>query len=140
MDLDLSIPPQPAPDIDTQGFWEATAAGRLAICRCRQCGLWLQPPLERCRRCAGDTSFEEVSGLGELHSFIVVHHPAVPGYLDDLPYVIGLVELVEQEGLRLPARIVGADAGGLRVGQAVEARVVHLAGGSYHVPVFGAMS
>ena len=140
MDLDLSIPPQPAPDIDTQGFWEATAAGRLAICRCRACGLWLQPPLERCRRCAGETSFEEVSGMGELYSFIVVHHPAVPGYLDELPYVIGLIELAEQSGLRLPARVVGADPGDLRVGQAMEAEVVDLTGGDYRVAAFRTLS
>ena len=49
----LSIPPQPVPDADTAPFWAATAAGRLAMCRCQSCGLWLQPPLERCRACAG---------------------------------------------------------------------------------------
>jgi len=51
MSIDWSAmpPPQPSPDVDTAPFWAATAAGQLAICRCQDCGLWLQPPLERCR-------------------------------------------------------------------------------------------
>lgn len=134
--MELDTPPQPEPDLDSEGFWRATAEGRLALCRCRSCGLWLQPPLERCRRCAGETAFEAVAGRGRLHSFIVVRHPAVPGYLEQLPYVVGLVELEEQDGLRLPARVVGFEPDEVRVGQPVEAEIVPLAGGDHRVAVF----
>lgn len=136
MDLDLTLPPQPVPDADTRGFWEAMAMGRLALCRCQVCGLWHQPPLERCRRCAGETAFEEVSGQGRLHSFIVVRHPAVPGFLDELPYVVGLVELAEQRGLRLPGGVVGAAPDELEIGQGVVVEIVDLPGGDCKVPVF----
>lgn len=138
MSVDLTMPPQPSPDVDTDGFWAATAEGRLALCRCRSCRTWLQPPLERCRRCGGDTAFEDVSGRGAIHSFIVVRHPAVPGFLDELPYVVGLVELVEQPGLRLPARIIGVEPDAVMIGMAVEAELVALPGGDRRVPVFRA--
>lgn len=136
VDEGFALPPQPLPDPDTRGFWQATAAGRLALCRCRECGLWLQPPLERCRRCAGPTRFEPVSGEGRVFSFIVTRHPCCPGYLDRLPYVVALVELDEQPGLRLAARLVGVRPEDARVGQRVRAGLEDLPGGDFRVPVF----
>lgn len=129
-------PPQPAPDADSEAFWQATAAGRLTICRCTSCRLWLQPPLERCRVCNGPTAFEEISGNGEVYSFIVVRQASVPGYLTDLPYAVVLVELDEQKGLRLPSRIIGTPIESIRVGMRVKAELVRLSGGDYVVPIF----
>jgi uncharacterized OB-fold protein len=129
-------PPQPAPDADTEGFWEATADGHLAMCRCQHCGLWMMPPLERCRACAAPTAYEPVSGLGTVYSFIVQHHAAIAGYTDDLPYAVGLVELDEQEGLRLPTRFVDVDPTELACGMRVQVQLEELPGGDFVVPVF----
>ena len=129
-------PPQPVPDEDSGAFWAATAAGRLELCRCRDCRRWLQPPLERCPRCFGETAFEPVSGTGVVYSFIVVHQPAIPGYRDQLPYTVALVELDEQAGLRLPGRIVGAGANEVAVGRRVAAEIEDLPGGDFKVAVF----
>ena len=132
----VSLPPQPAPDFDTEGFWEATARGELAMCRCTECRLWHQPPLERCRRCAGPTAFEAVSGTGEVYSFIVVRQPSVPGYVDEIPYVVAIVELDDQEGLRLPTRLVGIEPDDVEVGRRVHVEMTPLPGGDYVVPLF----
>jgi uncharacterized OB-fold protein len=132
----MSYPPQPAPDVDSARFWQATAEGRLALCRCVDCGLWLQPPLERCRRCGGATTFEDVSGNGSVYSFIVQRQPSVVGYVDAIPYVVALVELDEQPGLRLPARLVGVEPEDVRVDMRVTAELVELPGGDFTVPVF----
>jgi uncharacterized OB-fold protein len=132
----MEVPPQPAPDEDTAGFWQAAADGRLELCRCEQCRQWLQPPLERCPACWGETSFEPVAGTGELHSFIVVRQPAIPGYRDQLPYVVAPVELDEQPGLRLPGRVVGVDPAQVEIGQRVRAEIEGLPGGDFSVAVF----
>lgn len=129
-------PPQPRPDLDTAGFWAALSAGRLAMCRCTGCRRWLQPPIERCRHCGLPTAFEDVSGRGTVYSYTVVRHPAVAGYEDELPYTVALVELDEQEGLRLPARLVDVEPADVRVGLAVEARLAPLPGGSHMVALF----
>jgi uncharacterized protein len=129
-------PPQPAPDIDTEPFWEATAHGELAMCRCDDCGTWQQPPLERCRRCAGPTSFHPVSGNGTIYTFIVQRQPAVVGYFDRVPYAVAIVELDEQEGLRLPGRVVDVDVDDVAIGMRVTARIDPLPGGDFAVPVF----
>jgi len=134
--MDLQTPPQPAPDADSAGFWAATAAGELRLCRCADCRRWHQPPLGRCPACGGATGFELVSGCGRIKSFIVVRHPAVPGYLEDLPYVVAIVDLDEQEGLRLPGRLLDADPARVDVGRAVRAEIVDLPGGDFRVAAF----
>lgn len=131
-----AFPPQPAPDANTAGFWEATATGHLAMCRCQECGLWHQPPLERCRACAGPTAFEQVSGQGTVYSFIVQHHASISGYTENLPYVVGLVDLDEQPGLRLPTRFVGVDPDAVACGMRVQVELQPLPGGDFIVPVF----
>lgn len=133
-----SLPPQPAPDADTQGFWDATANGKLAMCRCTNadCGLWMMPPLDACRKCAAPTHFEEVSGAGSVYTFIVQRQAAVSGYLDNLPYAVGIIELDEQPGLRLPGRIVDIAPEEVRCNMRVQAELEQLPGGSFVVPVF----
>ena len=130
------IPPQPLPDEDSAGFWTATAEGHLAICRCQGCRRWLHPPLECCPHCWDRTAYERVSGRGKLFSYIVVHQPAVPGYRDQVPYPVGLVELEEQLGLRLPGRLVGFASQPPEIGCALQAELEPLPGGDYHVAVF----
>jgi hypothetical protein len=76
--------------------------------------------------------FEPVSGRGELYSYIVVRYPAFPAH--DLPYVVGLVELEEQEGLRLPARLAVAP-GQAKIGMRLIVEAEVPAGATYPVPV-----
>jgi len=135
----VETPPQPAPDEDSTGFWAALEGGHLDLCRCQDCRRWLQPPVERCPRCWGKTAYESVSGTGQVFSFIVVHQPAIPGYRDQLPYVVALVELDEQPGLRLPGRLFGIAPDAVEIGQRVSAEIQPLPGGSFKMLVFRAV-
>ncbi|HEY1973048.1 MAG TPA: OB-fold domain-containing protein [Pseudonocardia sp.] len=134
--MNPDLPPQPTPNPDTDGFWSATALGRLELCWCAACERYLHPPLERCRDCAGRTGFLAVSGAGVLYSYIVVHRAVAPGYADRPGHVIGLVELVEQPGLRLPTQLPDVDASDLWIGMPMTAELVALPGGEFTVPVF----
>ncbi|MEO8697350.1 MAG: OB-fold domain-containing protein [Acidimicrobiales bacterium] len=58
-----------------------------------------------------------VSGNGVLHSFTVNHQPWAP---DSAPYVIGLVELVEQEGLRLTTNLIDCELDEIEIGLSVQ--------------------
>jgi uncharacterized OB-fold protein len=89
--------------------------------------------------CAGETAFEPIAGTGSIYSFIVVRQAAVPGYVHNLPYVVALVDLDEQPGLRLPGRVVDVDPEGVSVGMRVAAELVPLPGGDHVVPVFRAV-
>jgi uncharacterized OB-fold protein len=55
-----------------------------------------------------------VSGDGTVYSFTVDHYPFNPSV--PVPYVVALVELVEQQDLRLPTNIVDCDPAVVRIG------------------------
>jgi uncharacterized protein len=134
VDVGSLPPPQPLPDPDSEGFWAATAAGHLALCRCDTCGTWMHPPLERCRQCGGATSFQPVEGVGEVHSRIVQHRASIPG-LGPEPYVIALVELDGAPGARVTG-IVAAPPADVAVGSRVMTAIVDVPGGPFHQPQF----
>lgn len=79
-----------------------------------------------------DIPYQPVSGRGVVHSFTVNHQVWNP--LVETPYVIGLVELVEQEGLRLMTNLVDVDPDDVVIGEPVE--VTFEAHGEVFVPLF----
>lgn len=119
------IPPELT--VDTEPFWRGCAEGVLRIARCRACGLYLHPPRPACRRCRSmDVAPEKVSGRGTVHTFTVVHHAFIPGV--EVPYVVAVVELDEQAGLRLLTNIVECDPAAVRIGMPVEAVFTPISG------------
>jgi uncharacterized protein len=87
----------------------------LRFLRCRQCGYWLHPPSPICPACLSkDLGVEAVSGRATLHTFTVNHQPWYPGL--DPPYVVAIVELPEQAGLRLTTNVVNCAVDGVRIG------------------------
>src|SRR5919198_518617 len=108
-------PPLPALEPETERFWRACRAGRLEIVRCHACGWYIHPPRPLCPRCrARDLAWEAVSGRATLVSYTVNHQRWIPGM--HVPYIIGLVELVEQSGLRLTTNVVGCSPDAARIG------------------------
>jgi len=137
-DPSIEVPPQPYPDPDTQGFWNATERGDLALCRCEKCRAWMHPPLERCRICGGGTTFEVVSGRGRIYSFIVMRRSSVPG-LGPPPHVLVVVDLEDTPGIRLSGMLVGTDPSAVTIGATVQAQIVDVPGGPYRAPQFVAI-
>ncbi len=127
------LPPIPVPDPDSAPFWEGLKHGRLLLCRCDDTGKWIHPPLERSRYTGGPVHFEEVSGEGTVFSYIVVRQALVPGRTP--PYVIGLIELAEQPGLRINA-VIDADPADVRIGQEVTLRIADLGDSGYRITEF----
>ena len=103
------LKPLPAPDPDTQPFWEGCRAGKLLIQRCAQCGTHRFPPGPFCPACQSrESQWIEASGRGRVFSWIVVEHP-IPAdvYRGDVPYAVALIDL--EEGVRMASNIVDCD-------------------------------
>jgi len=108
---------------DTAFFWAGTAAGELRIQRCEGCGTLRHPPGPRCPSCGSMASAHVVAaGTGEVYSYVVHHHPPVPG--KKLPIVIALVQL--PEGVRMVGELLGAGPGQARIGLPVRATFVRV--------------
>ncbi len=127
------LPPIPVPDPDSAPFWEGLRNGKMMLCRCDDTGKWIHPPLERSRFTGGPVHFEEVSGDGVIYSYTVVRQALVPGRIP--PYVIGIIELEEQPGLRINA-IIDVHPADVRIGQPVRMRIVELGDSGFSVPEF----
>jgi len=116
-------PSRPAPAItrDNSFFFEGAKQGKLLIQRCASCGRLRHPPRPSCSECGSmEWDTVESSGRGTVFSYVVVHHPQVPGF--DYPLPIGLVEL--EEGTRLVADLLGVSPGDVWIGMPVDCELV----------------
>ena len=113
--------PAPAPDDISRFFWDGAAEGRLLVQRCLACGRYQYPPDIICTYCQSETlEAAQVSGRGTLYSFVVVDRAFHPGFVPHLPYVLALVDLEEQDALRLLTNIVDAEPAQLSISMPVE--------------------
>jgi uncharacterized protein len=121
-----SAPPgvmRPVVSPDTEFFWAGTAAGELRVQRCDGCGELRHPPGPRCPACGAMTAgYVVATGTGEVYSYVVHHHPPVPG--KKLPVVIALVQL--PEGVRMTGELLGAGPDQVRIGLPVRAEFVRI--------------
>ena len=102
-------PMRPLVTPDTAFFWAGTAVGELRIQRCAGCGALRHPPGPMCPACGqpGDGGYVVAAGTGEVFSYVVHHHPPVPG--KKLPMVVALVQL--PEGVRMVGEMPGDPPG-----------------------------
>ena len=126
---------------DTAFFWDGTAVGELRIQRCARCGALRHPPGPMCPACgeastagaaglAGGEGYAVAAGAGEVFSYVVHHHPPVPG--KRLPMVVALVQL--PEGVRILGEMPGVRPDQVRIGLPV--RVTFTQAGDMALPTW----
>ncbi len=99
-------------------FWTSGADGHLRFLRCGDCGYWIHPPGPICPVCHSKAlAPEAVAGTAVLHTYTVNRQAWLPGF--DPPYVVAIVELPEQEGLRLTTNLVNCALDDVRIGMPV---------------------
>lgn len=107
----------PVDDTEMRPYLEAAGRGALALRSCDGCGLLRFPPGPGCPWCScEDSHWEEVTGRGSIYSYEIVTHAVQPGFAQEVPYPVVLVELDVQrgipssdEGIRIIGNLVGAD-------------------------------
>jgi uncharacterized OB-fold protein len=130
--------PVPAPDDASAPYWEAAAQHVLTVARCSRCHRYTIPVdivCPHCHRTDPEFVFERVSGGGAVRSWTVVRQSFLPGFDDDLPFVLVDVELDEQPELRLIGRLLDGPDASLHLGDRVRAAFEDLAPG-VAIPAF----
>lgn len=119
-----------------RAFWTGGGRQELLIQRCTRCSLWVSPPTSDCPECGGVLVAQPVSGRGEVFTYTVNYHPFNPTV--PLPYVIAIVQLDEQEDLRIATNIVDCEPDSIRIGMPVEVRFERqdFEDESVYIPVF----
>ena len=108
---------------ELSSIWrEADHRYRLIGHKCNNCGTVYFPPRDICPKChresIGKIQETDLSGLGEIVSFTVVHD-APPTFSRQRPYVMAIIKL--DEGPSLTGQIVDCDPDEVKVGKRVRA-------------------
>ena len=114
-------------------FWQGGRKNELLIHYCQDCERFFHPPQPACPTCLGcNVSPQAVSGRGKIFSFTINHQPWTPEL--KTPFVIAIVELEEQSGLRFLTNIIGTDPNDIAIGLPVRVLFEHV--DDVWIPVF----
>jgi uncharacterized OB-fold protein len=116
---------KPLPTIsgETKPYWDHCRRGQLLIQKCDSCGEYQFYPRGICANCwSNDIQWIISSGKGTVWTFTVTYQNGTPGFAEDVPYVLALVEL--EEGVRMFTNIVECDPRSVTIGMPVEVTFV----------------
>lgn len=100
-------------------YWQAAKRHEFVAQKCRACGYVHLPPGPVCTNCTSpDQDWIQLSGQGTIYSFGVYHQLWHPGFKEEIPYNVVLIELVE--GPQIISQIVGCKNAELFCGAPVE--------------------
>ncbi|MET7466517.1 Zn-ribbon domain-containing OB-fold protein [Nonomuraea sp. NPDC005501] len=111
-------PLRPARNRDTAFFWDGVRDGELRIQTCADCGRLRHPPGPVCPACrSANRSYVVARGEGTVFSYVVHHHPPVPGR--ETPFVVAVVEL--PEGVRIVGNVMDCPPDTVGIGMKLRA-------------------
>ena len=97
--------PVPEPTIWSKPFWDACKNHELHIQKCSDCKQLIMYPKKYCPHCLSEhLTWIKSKGYGKIYSYSVVNNNPPSFFIDELPYVVAIVEL--DEGVRLTTNIV----------------------------------
>ena len=124
----------PVPTPETQPFWDGCAAGELRIQRCLECAKPYFYPRPVCPACgSARVEWFTASGRATLYSYVINHRPA-PGFEDEAPYAIAVVQLAE--GPRMMTSLAGVPSTPEDLVLDMPLRVTFTRRGDVSLPVF----
>jgi uncharacterized OB-fold protein len=110
--------PLPAPTFDSKPYWEYCKQHELRFQKCSQCGKYRNPATILCADCHSmEYTWEKVSGKGKVYSFIVYQRVYHPGFAQDVPYNVSLIEL--EEGIRMLSNVTDIANDKIEIGMPV---------------------
>jgi len=116
---------KPLPTVagETRPFWDCCRRGQLMIQRCDRCHEYQFYPRGICANCwSNDIKWVNASGRGTVWTFTVTYQNRTPGFAEEVPYVLALVEL--EEGVRMFTNIIQCNPREVTIGMRVEVTFV----------------
>jgi uncharacterized OB-fold protein len=91
-----------------RSFWQGGERGELVFWRCQVCKYFIHPFQPICPMChSKNLAPEAVSGRATVATYSVNYQAWMPG--PELPYIVAIVEIVEQPSVRLTTNLVNID-------------------------------
>lgn len=118
-----SMRPRPVVNDDNAFFWEGVEQRSFLVKRCAECKTISHPPRPMCAVCQStDWLHEPASGRGTVYSFVVHHHPPLPGVQPGT--IAALIEM--EDGFRFVSNLVDVEPVDVEIGLRVELAWVEL--------------
>ncbi|WP_256290674.1 Zn-ribbon domain-containing OB-fold protein [Halobellus inordinatus] len=115
-------------------FYDNLRDGQLTTTQCRDCGDLQFPPRIVCPECqSDDLEYVDLPHEGTLFAFSTLRAGAPIGMEDDVPFVVGVVDIGD---VRLSARIDDAEYDDLEIGDPVQLKIVDIDGPTDQERVF----
>lgn len=112
------LKPLPHPDVYSIPFWEYVKKHEFRMQQCSNCGRIRYPPSPICDECLSeDYDWKELSGQGEIFSFVIFHKAYFKGFEDDMPYNVITVKL--DEGPLFISNLKGVKNEDIKIGSRV---------------------
>jgi uncharacterized OB-fold protein len=106
---------------EAEEYFAGTVREELRVRHCRACGRHHHYPRLACPHCGSDDlEWITASGRGTLHSFTVVRQNGIPPFHEQVPFVVGLVDL-DEDGARFVAQLPDVAPEDARIGMRVRA-------------------
>ncbi len=126
--------PLPTVSGETKPFWDACRRGQLLIQKCDRCDEYQFYPRGICANCwSEDIKWVTASGKGTVWTYTVTYQNRTPGFAEDVPYVLALVEL--EEGVKMFTNIIECAHREVAIGMPVEV-IFRQANNQISVPYF----
>ena len=108
-------------------FFANLKEGRLTTTKCKKCGKLLWPPRIICSNCfSNELEWVDLGREGELHAFTEMRVGAPLGFVEDVPFCMGIVKI---GGLLISTRIDNAKYDELKIGDKLQLKIVELEDG-----------
>ena len=105
-------------------FFKNLREGRLTTTKCKGCEKLLWPPRIVCPECLSDElEWVDLGSEGELYAFTEMRLGAPLGFVEDVPFCIGIVKI---GGLSMSTRIDDAKYEDLKIRDKVQLKIVEL--------------
>lgn len=115
--------PIPLKTIDNAPYWDAADKHELTLQKCNSCQSYAHPPGPSCSNCGSQDVIWENQGSniqGKVYSYIVSYRPFLPGFQNDIPLVIAVVELDHLPEVKIIGNILNCSAEKVEIGTPVK--------------------
>lgn len=111
--------PIPLKNLDNAPYWDAADRHELALQHCTPCQQYFNPAGPACPRCGStDITWQTIGNevYGKVISYITSYRPFLPGFQNDVPLVIAVVQLDDIPEVTILANIIEYDAQQVKIG------------------------
>jgi uncharacterized OB-fold protein len=107
-----------------RSFWQGGERGELVFWCCQVCEYYIHPYQPICPMChSKNLAPQVVSGQATVATYSVNHQAWMPG--PELPYIVAIVEIVEQPSVRLTTNLVNIAPDAVEIGMPVRVTFEH---------------